>query len=199
MNARPTQSGIIDPQFLLAAYCSGFFPMADAKTGGIHWYSPDPRGVFDLEKFRVPRSLRQTISKNIFEVRIDQCFEEVIRSCGNREETWISEDIVQSYLQLYKLGYAHSVESWKGDQLAGGLYGVAIGGAFFGESMFSRERDASKVALAALVNRLNDRGFLLLDTQWVTPHLARFGAIEIPRNEYLKRLRKALEKKCFFT
>lgn len=180
------------------AYGHGYFPMADAKSGEIGWYSPDPRGIFDFDHFKIPRSLRQTIRKNIFEVRINQRFEEVIRSCGEREETWISEDIVQSYIQLHKQGYAHSVESWKNDLLAGGLYGVTIGGAFFGESMFSRERDASKVALVYLVDRLKERGFDLLDTQWITSHLARFGAKEIPRREYLRILKRAIEKKCAF-
>ena len=198
MSSRPPKSRIIDTQFLLMAYCHGYFPMADAKNGEIGWYSPDPRGIFDLDHFKIPRSLRQTIRKNIFEVRVNNRFEEVIRSCGAREETWISEDIVQTYVQLHRQGYAHSVESWKNGVLVGGLYGVAIGGAFFGESMFSREGDASKVALVFLVERLNERGFELLDTQWITGHLTRFGAKEIPRKEYLRILRRAIEKKGTF-
>lgn len=138
------------------------------------------------------------MKKNPFEIRIDRRFEEVMRGCAQRDETWISEDIVQSYLTMYRLGFAHSVETWKEGRLAGGLYGVAIGGAFFGESMFSRERDASKVALAHLVERLKMRGFLLLDTQFITPHLARFGAKEIPKKEYMERLRPTLTKRCEF-
>jgi len=198
MSFRSTGSRIIDTQFLLMAYTHGYFPMADSKSGEINWYSPDPRGVFELEQFKISRSLRQTLRKNIFEIRVNKQFEDVIRSCAAREETWISEDIVQTYLNLHKQGFAHSVESWKEEILVGGLYGVAIGGAFFGESMFSRERDASKVALVFLVDRLRNRGFELLDTQWITKHLAQFGAREISRKEYLKRLKKAVEKKCTF-
>jgi len=183
---------VIPPEQLLGAYCSGFFPMADPEDGSIGWFSPDPRGVLELDALRISRSLRQRIRKGVFEIRQDQDFERVIRSCAGREETWISEGIIRSYVKLHDLGYAHSVESWRDGRLAGGLYGVAIGGAFFGESMFSRERDASKVALAALVERLNQRRFQLLDTQYLTPHLARLGAVEIPRDEYVKRLRRAI-------
>ncbi|MBI3004944.1 MAG: leucyl/phenylalanyl-tRNA--protein transferase [Ignavibacteriales bacterium] len=198
MSSRSLQSRIIDTQFLLMAYTHGYFPMADSATGDIGWYSPDPRGIFDLENFKVPRSLRQVIRKNIFEVRINHQFEDVIRSCAARKETWISEDIIQTYLRLHEQDYAHSVETWKNDALVGGLYGVAVGGAFFGESMFSRERNASKVALVFLVERLRQRGFELLDTQWVTSHLAMFGAKEIPRKDYLKLLKRATQKKCTF-
>ncbi|MBI3578817.1 MAG: leucyl/phenylalanyl-tRNA--protein transferase [Ignavibacteriales bacterium] len=167
--------------------------MADSKSGEIGWYSPDPRTIFELDEFKIPRSLRLTIRKNPFEIRLNTRFEEVMRKCGEREETWISEEIIQSYVELFRLGYAHSIETWKENKLVGGLYGVAIGGAFFGESMFSRERDASKVALVYLVERMKARGFKLLDTQFITPHLARFGAREIPREEYLERLKKAIE------
>ena len=131
-------------------------------------------------------------------MEVDRDFESVIRECARREETWISEEIVQAYMELHKLGYAHSVECWQKDELVGGLYGVALGAAFFGESMFSRKRDASKVALVHLVRRLNDRGYLLLDTQFNTPHLQRFGALEISRDEYLKQLKTALRKYCQF-
>ena len=172
--------------------------MAEPKMGEIGWFSPDPRAIFELDAFHVPRSLRLSIKKNVFDIRINTRFEKVMRACGEREETWISEDIVQTYMQLYTAGFAHSVESWKDGTLAGGLYGVAIGGAFFGESMFSRERNASKVALVHLVERLTSRGFILLDTQWTTPHLKMFGAKEIPREEYLKRLTKAIKKQCGF-
>ena len=198
MLSRSVESRIIEPDFLLLAYCSGYFPMADAKSGAISWYSPDPRAIIELEELKIPRSLKSTLKKNPFEIRLDRRFEEVMRACAEREDTWISEEIVQSYLQLHQLGLAHSVECWKNAKLAGGLYGVAIGGAFFGESMFSRVRDASKVALVSLVNRLRDRGFELLDTQFITPHLARFGAKEIPREEYLTRLKAALRKNCQF-
>jgi leucyl/phenylalanyl-tRNA--protein transferase len=172
--------------------------MADSKNGPIGWYSPDPRGVLELESFHIVRSLRLTIKKKPFEVVLNQRFESVMRECARREETWISEDIIQSYFMLHRLGFAHSVECLEGDRLVGGLYGVAIGGAFFGESMFSQRRDASKIALAYLVQRLKERGYLLLDTQFVTPHLARFGATEIPRDEYLKRLANAIQQKCRF-
>ncbi len=183
---------MIDTALLLSAYASGYFPMADPATGEIKWYSPDPRTIIPLDAFSVSRSLRQTIRKRIFDVRFDAAFEEVIRSCGGREETWISEDIVESYCELHRLGYARSVETWKEGKLAGGLYGVALGKAFFGESMFSRERDASKVALVALVDWLKEGGYLLLDTQFMTPHLQHFGAKEIPREEYLALLKKAV-------
>lgn len=189
---------IINASFLLNAYRQGFFPMADATTGEINWYSPDPRGILPLESLKVSRSLRRVINRGAFEIRIDTAFEPVLGFCRAREETWISETIVRSYLNLFMLGHAHSVEAWRGERLAGGLYGVSIGGAFFGESMFTLERDASKVALAALVGRLRDRGFTLLDTQFLTPHLAGLGAIEIPREEYLRKLVHAVGLSCTF-
>ena len=189
---------IIDPEFLLKAYCSGYFPMADDKTGKIGWYSPDPRAIFELESLRVPRSLSLTMKKKPFELLVNTQFEKVMRACAARKETWISEEIIQSYVELHRLGFAHSVECWKDQKLVGGLYGVAIAGAFFGESMFSQMRDASKIALVFLVDRMNARGFGLLDTQFVTPHLARFGAKEIAREEYLRRLKKALKRECSF-
>ncbi len=198
MSRHSPASRTIDTEFLLVAYCNGYFPMADPKTGEIGWFSPDPRAVFELDNFHIPRSLKLTIKKNLFELRIDTQFEEVVRSCGAREETWISEDIIQSYLQLHRAGVAHSVEAWRDGKLAGGLYGVSVGAAFFGESMFSRIRDASKVALAALVERLKQQGFELLDTQWMTPHLKMLGAKEISREEYLRRLKKALNKNSNF-
>jgi leucyl/phenylalanyl-tRNA--protein transferase len=189
---------VIPAELLLAAYAAGYFPMAHERSGEIAWYSPDPRAVLPLEAFTISRSLRQTFAKNLFALRVNTAFEEVIRECAGRKETWISEDIVQSYLALHRLGYAHSVEAWREDLLAGGLYGVALGGAFFGESMFSRAANASKVALVHLVARLRSRRFELLDTQFVTPHLARFGAVEIPREEYLARLRSAVTKQRRF-
>lgn len=189
---------MIEPDLLLAAYAAGYFPMADSRNGNIGWYSPDPRAVIPLDTFKVSRSLRQVLKKNLFGIRINTSFEEVIRKCGERKETWISEEIVQSYLQLHRLGHAHSVESWKDGKLAGGLYGVALGAAFFGESMFSLARDASKAALVHLVERLNKNKFELLDTQFVTAHLKKFGAYEIPRDEYLLRLKEAVHKRRSF-
>jgi leucyl/phenylalanyl-tRNA---protein transferase len=188
----------IDPEFLCTAYCSGYFPMADPKTGEISWYSPDPRAIFDLNEFHIPHSLKLILKKNEFEIHINRNFEEVMRACAEREETWISEAIIQSYLRLHQLGLAHSVEAWEAGKLAGGLYGIAIRGAYFGESMFSRVKDASKIALVFLVERLRKHNYTLLDTQYITPHLTRFGAREISRSEYLKRLELALDQTCSF-
>ncbi|MBM4169289.1 MAG: leucyl/phenylalanyl-tRNA--protein transferase [Ignavibacteria bacterium] len=192
VRSRRQEKKAIDPHFLLVAYRNGYFPMADSKEGEIAWYSPERRGIIDLESFSVPRSLRRVLRQESFQVRINAAFEQTIRACADREETWISEEIVECYLELHRQGYAHSVEAWKDGLLAGGLYGVALGGAFFGESMFSKEPDASKVALAVLVGRLRERGFVLLDTQFVTEHLSRYGAIEISRMDYLLQLQKAL-------
>ena len=188
---------VIEPNLLLNAYAQGIFPMG-MPEGDLAWFSPDPRGVLPLDAFHLPHGLARTLKKNRFEVRCDTAFEAVMRACAEREETWIDDEIVRSYVELHRLGFAHSVETWRAGELAGGLYGVKLGGAFFGESMFHRETDASKVALHALVERLRQRRFALLDLQWVTPHLATFGAIEIPRREYLKQLRAALELDCTF-
>ena len=163
------------------------------EDDSIGWFSPDPRAIIPLDKFHVPHALRRVAGKKVFDVKIDNSFGEVIRGCAERKETWINREIIESYERLHELGYAHSVEAWSKDKLAGGLYGVAVGGAFFGESMFHRERDASKVALVALVERLRKRKFALLDTQWLTPHLEQFGAIEIPRAHYLKLLKRTVE------
>ena len=198
MKSRSSKSKALDPDVLLMAYRSGYFPMAEPGRGEIRWYLPNPRAVFDLTEFHIPRSLSLTVKRKYFEITIDMSFETVMRRCSGREETWISEELIQSYVNLSQRGFAHSVECWRDGKLAGGLYGVSIAGAFFGESMFSIERDASKVALVHLVERLNERGFELLDTQFLTPHLARFGAREIPRKEYLERLEKALKKRCVF-
>jgi leucyl/phenylalanyl-tRNA--protein transferase len=183
---------MIDPELLLQGYRLGVFPMAMADNS-IEWFSPDPRAILPLDKFHVPHTLRRTLKKELFEVQIDRRFAEVIRACAKRNDTWINRQIIESYERLHKLGYAHSVEAWKENKLAGGLYGVAIGGAFFGESMFHWITDASKVALVALVHHLRERKFVLLDTQWLTPHLAQFGVTEISRNSYLRLLASALE------
>ena len=192
------QSKIIEPDFLLAAYAGGYFPMADSREGPLRWFSPDPRAIIPLDTFACSRSLQQTLKKNTFTQKVNTAFEEVMRRCGARDETWISEEIVESYMELHRRGFAHSVETWSEGKLAGGLYGVALGAAFFGESMFSDRRDASKVALVWLVERLRSNGFELLDTQFLTPHLARFGACEIPREEYLRRLTTAVSKQTLF-
>lgn len=187
-----TREGYIRPAVLIAAYRGGMFPMAMDNRGEIGWFSPDPRGVIPLEEFHIPKSLERVVRKEPFEIRINTAFSEVMNGCAERRTTWISREIIASYEKLFELGYAHSVECWRGEELVGGLYGIAIGGAFFGESMFSRATDASKVALVSLVDRLKERGFQLLDTQWTTEHLSRFGCREIPRYEYLRQLNEAL-------
>jgi leucyl/phenylalanyl-tRNA---protein transferase len=183
---------------VLQAYQQGWFPMGDDKSPGIEWYSPDPRGIIPLDTFHVPSRLQRVIRQERFTVRVDTAFDEVIRSCAARGETWITRDIIDTYSELHRLGFAHSVEAWANGELEGGLYGVGLRGVFFGESMFHRATDASKVALAALVERMRSRGYLLLDTQWVTPHLQQFGAIEIPRVRYLRLLTRALDRACTF-
>jgi leucyl/phenylalanyl-tRNA--protein transferase len=161
--------------------------------GVIEWFSPDPRAILPLNNFHLPHSLKRQVRKKVFEIRIDNRFIEVIRACAKREDTWINDEIIESYEALHEIGFAHSVEAWRENKLAGGLYGVAIGGAFFGESMFHRVTDASKVALAALVEHLRTKKFALLDTQWLTPHLRQFGGVEISRSHYLRMLRRAVE------
>jgi len=187
-----TREGYIRPAVLVAAYRSGLFPMA-VEHGEIAWFSPDPRGIIPLDGLHIPKGLKRALRKKPFEIRINTAFARVMEGCGARENTWISPEILLSYQKLNELGYAHSVECWDAEGLAGGLYGVAIGGAFFGESMFSRKTDASKVALVHLVERLNARGFSLLDTQWSTGHLATLGCIDIPRDDYMRRLNGALK------
>ena len=167
--------------------------MADPATKEISWYSPDPRAIIPLHEFKIARTVRQIVRRQVFAVRIDSSFDQVIRGCADRQETWISSEIIKAYCDLHAKGFAHSVESWYEGRLAGGLYGVAIGGAFFGESMFTRVANASSVALVHLVNNLRGRHFQLLDTQFLNPHIARFGAREIPRATYLKLLDRALE------
>ena len=171
------------------------------ESGEIAWFSPDPRGVIPLDDFHIPSRLARVVRSGRFEIRIDQAFEAVMRACAAREDddgTWISDTILECYVALHRLGIAHSVEAWQGGQLVGGLYGVHLGGAFFGESMFHHVTDASKVALVALVDRMRRRSFRLLDIQWVTPHLEQFGAIEIPRDEYLVQLKQALRNDASF-
>ncbi len=194
---------IIPGELLVSAYASGWFPMA-VDGGDIRWFSPDPRGIIPLDTFHVPKRLARVIRQGRFRIEINRAFEDVMRACADADRdpldpgSWINDEIIRSYCALHERGIAHSVETWIGDRLVGGLYGVALGGAFFGESMFHRETDASKVALAALVERLRSRGYLLLDTQWVTEHLEQFGAIEIPRWQYLERLDAGLRRNCVF-
>jgi leucyl/phenylalanyl-tRNA--protein transferase len=185
------RTSMILPEVLLQGYRLGVFPMA-MDDGEIEWFSPDPRAILPLDKFHIPHTLERVVRKKSFEIRINTSFPEVMQECARRSETWINDEIIESYTELHQLGHAHCVEAWQNDDLAGGLYGVSIGGAFFGESMFHHVRDASKIALLALAERLRERRFTLLDTQWLTPHLEKFGAIEIPRPEYLHRLSAAV-------
>jgi leucyl/phenylalanyl-tRNA---protein transferase len=189
---------VIPADLLVSAYARGWFPMA-ADDGELRWYSPDPRGIIPLDGFHLSRRLARLVRRGLFRIEIDRGFEAVIRACAEAERdrddpgTWIDEEIIESYCALHRAGFAHSVETWQDDRLVGGLYGVALGGAFFGESMFHRATDASKVALVALIDRLRTRGYRLLDIQWVTEHLEQFGAIDIPRRTYLKMLEEAIE------
>jgi leucyl/phenylalanyl-tRNA--protein transferase len=191
-------------QMLLAAYAQGIFPMSHPEVGDeVYWYAPDPRAIIPLdERFIVSRRLRQVIRQGRFEVRYSTAFSDVMEACAAPREvqktTWISAGLVRAYTQLHQLGFAHSVEAWRDGQLVGGLYGVSLGGLFAGESMFHRETDASKVCLVALVERLRERGYQLLDTQFTTDHLKKFGAYEIPRDEYERRLEGAVGLSCSF-
>ena len=187
----------ITPQVLLKAYACGIFPMAEsADDPGLFWVEPEMRGVIPLDSFHVPRRLARTVRQRPYVVRVDSAFSEVIRLCAedttDRPQTWINGRIAQLYNELHKMGHCHCVECWLGDELVGGLYGVRLGGAFFGESMFSRARDASKIALVHLVERMRAGGFQLLDTQFNTAHLSQFGAIEIPKRNYEQLLDEAL-------
>jgi len=189
----------LTPEGILLAYRHGIFPMADERSGEVLWFRPDPRAIIPLDGFHISRSLARTLRRGLFEIRVDTDFEGVMRACADRPEgTWISERFVEVYGALYRAGEAHSVEAWREGQLVGGTYGLALGGAFMAESMFHRETDASKVALAALVGRLRERRFILLDVQYVTPHLESLGAVEITRREYELKLERALGLSCRF-
>jgi leucyl/phenylalanyl-tRNA---protein transferase len=188
----------LTPRVLLSAYRMAVFPMADSRTGEISWYSPDPRAIIPLDTFSVPRSVRRLVKQGVFETRINTAFVDVMSACADREETWISRSIIDAYVALHRLGHAHSVEVWSEGMLAGGLYGVAIGGAFFGESMFSRKTGASKVALVSLVTHLREKRFELLDTQYTNSLLEQFGTIEIPRDDYCARLARAITVETTF-
>jgi len=193
----------LTPEVVLTAYAQGLFPMAEsAEDPALFWVDPRRRGIFPLDGVHVSRSLRKRFRQDAFEVRVDADFTGVMRACAEptsaRPATWINEEILRLYGELHALGYAHSVETWIEDRLVGGLYGVALGGAFFGESMFHRVTDASKVALVHLVARLRRGGFTLLDTQFITPHLMTLGAIEISRAEYRRRLATAIETSAKF-
>ena len=188
---------------LVRAYAMGVFPMARSREETqLYWIDPEERGILPLEDFHIPKSLRKSLRHGGFDIRCDTAFEEVMRACGqpapDRPDTWINEEIVRLFVDLHHLGLAHTVETWKDGQLVGGLYGLGLGAAFFGESMFSRRTDASKVALVHLVARLKRGGFQLLDTQFVTDHLAQFGVVEIPRADYQERLADAIHRPAHF-
>jgi leucyl/phenylalanyl-tRNA---protein transferase len=192
---------LLTPDILLSAYAQGLFPMAERRNDPtLYWVSPEKRGIIPLDAFHVPHRLARTVRSGRFEITSDRAFSEVIESCAapgpGREQTWINDEILRLYKALHAAGYAHSVECWQEGRLAGGLYGVALGAAFFGESMFSKARDASKVALVDLVRTLKQGGYVLLDTQFLTSHLAGFGAFEIPRADYLTRLQRALAREA---
>ncbi|HTH98515.1 MAG TPA: leucyl/phenylalanyl-tRNA--protein transferase [Stellaceae bacterium] len=197
-----SRSGLT-PELLLRAYAIGMFPMADdASDPELFWVDPEMRGILPLDRFHVPKRLARTVRQDVFTIRADSAFEDVIRHCAeampDRPRTWINDEIVALYTALHAKGHAHSVEAWHHGRLVGGLYGIRLGGAFFGESMFSRMTDASKVALVHLVAGLIGGGFTLLDTQFITGHLQRFGAVEIPRAEYHERLNEALGQMARF-
>ena len=187
---------------LIYGSINGIFPMADAD-GTLYWYSPDPRAIIPIDSYRPAKSLRPVLNKNTFEIRINWNFEGVMRQCAaprtQEEGTWISEDIIEAYTKLHQVGMAHSIETYQGGTLVGGLYGVSIGAAFFGESMFHHVSNASKVAFHALMGILHERDFKLLDTQFINDNVRRFGAVEIPKAEYLARLRQAIAVKTRFT
>lgn len=188
----------IEPELLLRAYATGVFPMAEeADDPEIFWVRPEKRGIIPLDGFHIPKSLQKTIRQGVFEIRLDSDFEGVIDGCasgtGERERTWINGPIREAYGKLFEANHCHTVEAWHEGELVGGLYGVTLGRAFFGESMFTRKRDASKVCLAYLVEHLKRRGFVLLDTQFTTAHLERFGAIEVRRKKYEALLEEALQ------
>jgi leucyl/phenylalanyl-tRNA--protein transferase len=195
------EPSVLDPRLLIAAYRQGFFPMA-TENGRILWYDPNPRAILPLDRFHASRRLLRTVRTARFEARVDTSFRSVINACAapapGREQTWISSDIVNAYCQLHQLGLAHSLETWQEGALVGGVYGVAMGGLFAAESMFSRSRDASKVALVHLVERLRRGGYVLLDVQFLTPHLMRFGAVEVPRDRYKALLADALQTPAEF-
>jgi leucyl/phenylalanyl-tRNA--protein transferase len=193
----------LTPDILLHAYADGLFPMAERRGDpALYWVSPEQRGIIPLDDFHVPQRLARTVRSGKFTITADRAFTEVMMNCAapapGREESWINDEILRLYIGLHAGGHAHSVECWQNSELVGGLYGVRLGAAFFGESMFSRRTDASKVALVALVDGLKRGGFTLLDTQFITSHLARFGAVEVPRRQYLALLHDAISREAIW-
>ena len=188
----------LEPDNMIRLYSRGAFPMADEITGEINWYMPEIRTIIPLNNYNIPRSLKKILKDEIFEFRYDRNFISVVKGCADRNETWISDQLIKAYLELYKLGYVHTVETWKNGKLVGGLYGISYGGAFFGESMFSKISQASKAALVKLLERLNEKEFIMLDVQYITPHLKMFGAKEIPFEEYNSLLLECYKRNCTF-
>jgi leucyl/phenylalanyl-tRNA---protein transferase len=203
MRSSNSDSGIT-PEQIIQAYRHGYFPMATGLDGEIDWFISEPRTIIPLdERFRIRRSLRQALRKTAYEIRINTSFDEVIRACArhdvkDEDGIWLSEEMIQLYARLHRRGYVHSVEAWMEGELSGGLYGVAIKGAFFGESMFTRKSNASQIALVALVERLRERGYKLLDAQMRTPHISHFGALDLTHLEYLNLLHNAMRYDCSF-
>lgn len=189
---------IITSDILIRAYCEGFFPMAESKEGEIYWHSPDPRAIIPLNNVHIPKSMRKLFQKQIFNFSVNYDFPYVISECSKREDTWISQEIIDVYTELHRIGYAHSVETWVDGKIVGGLYGVAVGGAFFGESMFNHISNSSKAAYYFLIANLLKNKFLLLDSQYINSFTEQLGAIEIPRDAYLKILEQAIHMKCSF-
>lgn len=189
---------VLQPEHLLKAYAHGAFPMAD-EDGRLAWFAPDPRTLIPLDAYHVPRRLERTLKQGRFRITLNRDFAAVMTACGRRDEgTWISPEMFDAYNLLHQLGFAHSLEVWEGDELAGGIYGVSLGGAFYGESMFHRVRDASKVALISLIRHLVARGYELFDVQFTTDHLRQFGAVEVARTEFERRLHRALSRDITF-
>ncbi len=194
----PGDKFLENPELMLSLYARGAFPMANSDSGKVDWYYPEIRTVIPLNSYNFPRSLKKIIPNLNFEIRFDTDFIAVVQSCANRKETWISEEIIQAYLRLKKLGHIHTVETWSNNKLVGGLYGITFKGAFFGESMFSIVPQSSKYALIKLIEHLNEKKFTLLDVQFMTEHLKMFGAAEIPLIEYQRLLDKAYQNDCSF-
>ena len=189
---------LLKPENMIRLYASGAFPMADAETGSINWYLPDIRTIIPLNNYNIPRTTKKVIDEKNFDIRFDTDFEGVLEGCSDRDSTWISEELKSAYRGLKKHGHIHTVETWKDGELIGGLYGVTFRGAFFGDSMFSKVSQASKAALVALLKRLKEKDFILLDVQYMTEHLKMFGADEISFEEYTKLLHKAYIRDCEF-
>lgn len=198
INERYRLKELLRPDNMLRLYASGAFPMADDNSGKISWFMPEIRAIIPLNKFNVPRSLRKTMEKSDFEYRFDHDFLTVVKACANRKRTWISDELIEAYLKLQKRGHVHTVETYRKGRLIGGLYGITFRGAFFGESMFSRISQASKAALIKLIERLTQKDFVLLDVQYLTPHLKMFGATEINFDEYTDLLYSSYMRSCEF-